>query len=473
MDRKERPTKGGRKRRQAEVAETNADLLRHALDWFSDGCDFSGLRLHGNVGWLPVHVVTLAVLWAWSDRARLTDAFSDARKLATQMFGALVLTTYQGLMGALRAYSEQLLPLVWARMQTLMEKAGGEHWRIGPWLALAVDGSRVTTPRTQSNEQAFSARNYGQGKKAKSRKKWKNKKRRSKRLSEPVKPQIWLTLIWHMGLKLPWCWRTGPSTASERDHLLEMLTTLAFPKKTLFCADAGFVGYALWTAILDQKQNFLIRVGANIRLLKNLGTAREKGDLVYLWPNEAARKKQLPLTLRLLEFQGPRGKVYLVTNVLSNRELTLRQASQLYRLRWGVELQFRTFKQTFGRSKLRCRTSDNAVVELHWSLVGLSLVQLFAVKEQIEIGSPPQQSSVALALSVLQGALRNWNGKTDDPSSLVDGLRAAIKDDYERSGSKQARYRPHNKDAPSAKQPVVISATLKQRRAYQALANAA
>jgi hypothetical protein len=132
-------------------------------------------------------------------------------------------------------------------------------------LALAVYGSRVTTRRTQSNEQAFSDRNYGQGNKDNSRNKWKNKKRRSKRLSEPVKPQIWLTLIWHMGLKLPWCWRTGPSTASERDHLLEMLTTLVFPKKTLFCADAGFVGYALWTAILDQKQNFLIRVGANIR----------------------------------------------------------------------------------------------------------------------------------------------------------------------------------------------------------------
>ena len=38
------------------------------------------------------------------------------------------------------------------------------------------------------------------------------------------------------------------------------------------------------------------------------------------------------------------------------------------------------------------------MVELDWSLVGLWLIQLFAVKEQIKTDSPPEQSSVALAL---------------------------------------------------------------------------
>ena len=139
---------------------------------------------------------------------------------------------------------------------------------------MAVDGSRLTTPRTESNERAFAIKNYGHGKKAQRRCKWKNKRCRSKPISEPVKPQIWLTLIWHMGLKLPWCWRTGPSTASERGHLLELLKQAVFPIKTLFCGDAGFIGYLFWRGILDQGHSFLIRVGANVHLLKNLGTAR-------------------------------------------------------------------------------------------------------------------------------------------------------------------------------------------------------
>jgi len=463
----------GRKPRSAQVSQTQADLLRRALDWFSDGCNFTDLALHGNVGWKPIQLVALTVLWTWSDRAMLTGAFDEARQLATDMFGTVAVTSYQGLTGAMRAYTDQLLPLVWSRVQMLMEKVGGKHWRIGPWLPLAVDGSRVTTPRTVSNEQAFSAKNYGRGKKAQSRLKWKNKKRRSKRLSERVKPQIWLTLVWHMGLKLPWCWRTGPSTASERHHLMELLKMVVFPTKTLFCGDAGFVGYEFWKAILDEGHSFLIRVGANVRLFKNLGTARQHGGLVYLWPNEAARKKQPPIILRLLEFQGPRGKVYLVTNVLSEGELSLEQAGQLYRLRWGVELQFRAFKQTFRRSKLRSRTAENALVELQWSLVGLTLVQLFAVKEQIKVGSPPAQSSVALALSAIQGAMRHWSRTINDPKELVRRLRDATKDQYRRTRSKQARYRPHNKDKPTATKPILIAATPQQRRAYQAfLANA-
>lgn len=473
MDRKRRQASRGRVASKAKSSQTQAALLRQALEWFFDGCDFSGLTLHGNVGWRPVQLVMLAVLWTWSDGATLTGAFNHARQLATEMFGAVALTTYQGLTGAMQAYTERLLPLVWSRVQMLMETAGRKHWRIGPWLALAVDGSRVTTPRTVSNEQAFSIKNYGHGARAKSRRKWKNKKRRSKPISEPVKPQIWLTLVWHMGLKLPWCWRTGPSTSSERNHLMELLEIVTFPLKTLFCGDAGFVGYEFWKAILDAEHSFLIRVGANVRLLKNLGTARQHGGLVYLWPNDVARKKQPPLILRLLEFQGPRGKVYLVTNVLSDGELSLEQAGQLYRLRWGIELQFRTLKQTFRRSKLRSRTSDNALAELHWSLVGLSLIQLFAIKEQIKVGGPPAQSSVALALTVIQDAMRNWSQAIHDPTSLVDRLRNATKDEYQRTRSKQARYRPHKKDKPTATQPVIVLATPQQRRDYQALARAA
>jgi hypothetical protein len=461
------------KRTAAQCATTQADVLQRAVEWFSKGCNFTKLLLHGNVGWQPVQLIVLAALWAWSDRSTLTQGFEDARQLASAMFGDVAVTTYQGFTGALRSYTEQFLPRLWSHVQRLMEQTAGEYWRIGQWLALAVDGSRVSAPRTASNEQAFSIKNYGYGRKAQQRCKWKNKKRRSKRISEPVKPQIWLTLIWHMGLKLPWCWRTGPSTASERSHLQELLETAVFPSQTLFCGDAGFVGYEFWRSILDRGHSFLIRVGANVRLLKNLGAARQGRGVVYLWPDQVARKRQPPLMLRLLEFQGPRGKVFLVTNVLSDRQLSLQQAGHLYRLRWGVELQFRTLKQTFRRSKLRSRTAENALIELHWSLVGLSLVQLFAVKEQIKIASPPAQSSVALALSAVQDAMRNWSQAHNDPVALERRLRAARKDSYQRTRSKQGRYRPKYKDKPSATEPIVRQATARQRRDYRAFRIAA
>lgn len=452
---------------------THADCLRRSLTWFTRDASFADFKPHGNVGWTAVQLTALAVLWVWSDKGTLTGAFSHACQVANDLFGSMAVSSYQGLTGALASYTSSLLPALWSHFHGRMEQAAPEHWRIGRWLPLAVDGSRVTTPRTEENERAFSAANFGRNRTAKNRSNWKNKKRRSKKLCEKVKPQIWLTLLWHMGLKMPWCWKTGPSTACERHHLQELLMSQVFPLATLFCCDAGFVGYELWKAIIDAEHSFLIRVGANVRLLRKLAHVRRYSDLVYLWPDRVARKGQPPLVLRLLEFQGPRGKVCLVTNVLSEHKLSSAESRRLYRLRWGVELQFRAFKQTFGRNKLRSRTPENALVELNWSLVGLWLVELFAVKEQIKLDIPPEQSSVALALNVVREAMRNWNGVIDKSETMERQFRRATKDDYQRTSSKAARYRPSDKDKPGATEPIVVFASRTQRLAYKRLAMAA
>jgi hypothetical protein len=473
MSKEIKPAKGGRQQHTRNSAPpVQADLLRRALEWIVNERIFDELTLHGNTSWMTTQLVSLAVLWVWSDKGTLGGAFEEARQLSLTMFGQVAVTTYQGLTGALVTWTGQLLPLLWGRLHLLMEQIGGTHWRIGKWLPLAVDGSRVTTPRTRSNEEAFSSQTYGQSHTSKSRRRWRNKKKRSKPLSEPVKPQIWLTLIWHMGLKMPWCWQTGPSTSSERGHFRDVLQTHQFPENTLFCCDAGFQGYDLWKAILDHGQHFLIRVGGNVRLLRELGHTRQRQGLVYLWPSAVARRKQSPLLLRLLEFQAPRGKIYLVTNVLAENALTLSQARQLYRLRWGVELQFRSFKQTFGRSKLRSRTAERARVEMDWSLLGLWMIQLSAVREQIKVDQPPEQSSVALALSAIQDAMRLGKCAVTQRHALRRRLRQATKDKYQRSTTKQARYQPNYKDKPSATKPIVTLATKKQRQAYQLLANA-
>jgi hypothetical protein len=466
-----------RTRRARKAHPTAQDVpfqaIQQALAWIVNESIFSHLPLHGNTTWTAGQLVILAVLWVWSDKGTLTGAFHHAKHVAAAMTGEAALTTYQGLSNSLVTWTGRLLPVIQQRLHALMERVGGDCWRIDGWLPLAVDGSRNSTPRTQSNEASFSAPRYGHGRKARSRKKWKNKNRRSKPLSEPVKPQVWLTLLWHMGLGMPWNWKTGPSTSSERGHFLELLTSTTFPEETLFCGDAGFVGYELWNALQDAGHHFLIRVGANVRLLKNLGRAREREGLVYLWPNEAVRKKQPPLVLRLMVLRGPRGAIYLVTNVLSTTALNERQAAKLYRLRWGVELQFRSYKQTFGRGKLRSRTPQRVLVELDWSLLGLWMIQLFAVKEQLAIASPPEQSSVALAVAVIQEAIQGCRRELCDPRVLRSRLSAAVKDDYRRTTSKRARYRPHLKDVPSAGKPKIIPANPLQRKAYQTLATAA
>jgi hypothetical protein len=226
-----------------------------------------------------------------------------------------------------------------------------------------VDGSRVSVPRTKENEKSFCAPNFGKSAQAKSRRKKKGKGKRLRRKvkeAQPVKPQIWITLLWHMGLQMPWSWKTGPSYSAERDHFRQMLSEQEFPKDTLFCGDAGFTGYELWQGIIKAGHSFLIRVGANVTLLRRLGYVREGAGTVYCWPGDAARQGLPPLVLRLLRVRVGKRVMYLLTNVLDEKTLTNAEAVRLYQLRWGVELQFRSIKQTFGRRKLRSRTPERA-----------------------------------------------------------------------------------------------------------------
>jgi hypothetical protein len=260
-----------------------------------------------------------------------------------------------------------------------------------------------------------------------------------------------------MGLHMPWGWRAGPSYANERDHFRALLAEQKFPENTLFCADAGFTGYDLWQAMAGAGHAFLIRVGSNVRLLRKLGYARESRGIVYFWPDRAARRQRPPLVLRLLALQVGNCAMWMVTNVLDEGRLTDAEAARLYRLRWGIELQFRVVKQTFGRRKLRSRTPDRAYVELDWSLVGLWLIQLFAIKEQIAIGEVPEHCSVGLAIQVVRGMLQRWSECADE--SFTTQLRTATKDRYQRTRSKRARYRPDYKDRPSAGSPKVRTAT--------------
>ena len=441
---------------------TRPRQLHPAHTWALDTRLFAHLTPHGNTNWTFPNFILLAVFWVWSECSTLTRAFGHASGLCQSLLGTVVFQSYTGFAAALKTWTPTLIPLMWGCLHQLMTQVAGPHGRIGRWWPLAVDGSRATTPRTRKNEKAFCTPRYGRGTRAKSRAKWKNKKRRSKKLSQPVHPQIWLTLLWHLGLKMPWSWKCGPSTASERHHFAAMLATQEFPENTLFCGDAGFVGYDLWHAMIDRGHHFLIRVGGNVRLLRGLGTVQQHGDLVHFWPNAVAAKKEPPLALRLLTFRVGKCEVHAVTNVLSERQLSVAQAVRLYRARWGVEVQFRSLKQTFGRSKLHSRTPELAEAELEWSLLGLWLILLLTVSEQIPAGIGPERSSVSVAIQVFRDAMSHRGAR-----GLKQELCDAVKDEYHRRAPKGARYRPQSKDKPAAGPPQVVTATAEQRRKYK------
>ena len=461
-----------RSKKHASVPRSNGDDLRRALDWIVNDKIFADLRLHGNVGWTAASLVRLAVFWVWSSESSLVAAADDAIACVTRVFGDAAVGSYQALTNALHRYSNQLLPILCTRMQGLMEECDNDSICTGPWVVLAVDGSRLKVPRTLKNERRFckpkmkSRKKSNRPKRARDAKRAKSPTRqRTRKNPRPEGPLMWLTMIWHVGQRLPWCWKIGPAYSSERHHVMEMLEEQDFPENTLFCADGGYVGYDFWRAIHDQGHHFLVRVGSNVRLWKSLGYVRERNGIVYCWPSRAMTKKQLPLVLRLLHFKDARnGDVYLLTNVLKEELLSRRRAGEIYRLRWGIEIQIRSLKQTFGRAKLRSRTPDRAAVELEWSLIGLCMIQLLARKEQAKARDPNKLTSIAAVLRIVRQIMQRDAAVPKRTECFTKKLAQAVTDDYKRKNSKSSRDYPRQKKQKTIGRPIIMVATKDQKK---------
>ena len=389
---------------------------------FLAGPPFSKFDVRSDVRWTARFLAFAAVLMAWSSEQTLADRFGAAWESLVGMFPFCRRPgkTYQGFIKMLLQRGEGLLGWVRAHLRVELQKMAGEHWTRQGLLAFAADGSRVECPRTKANEEALGCG----GRKG-------------------TGPQFWLTSLWHMGTGLLWSWKIGLATDAERMHLRQMLDLL--PRCAVLVADAGFTGYELFSELLAGGRSFLIRVGSNVQLLKKLGYAKVENDgTVYLWPERFRKKNLPPLVLRLIVLQRKGKKMYLLTNLPGER-LSDEQASILYEMRWGVELFYRSMKQTLARRKMLSRAPAKARAELSWTLVGLQLLGLLSVEQILRSGRDPLSWSVAMSLRAVRLAMIDHKPRKPCTGGLLGCLSRAVQDSYQRRSSKTARNWPHKK----------------------------
>ena len=446
----------------------NYHYLRQALEWLLPARCFSAISFREDCTWTPGQLAAAALLWAWSDEATLGERFQTARKIVQCLFlrQQEPAGSYQAFMTLLGRWTSALADCFQQVLRRRMQQALPARWLLHGFAVFGTDGSRVELPRTRSNEEAYAP--------AASRKKRKRSRRSRQSAQSRAKkanvPQLWLTVLWHVAMGLPWNWRLGPCDSSERSHLLDMLPSL--PKEALITADAGFVGYDFLSIIIASGRHFLVRVGSNVRLLRRLGVVREREGIVYLWPDAAAQRGALPLVLRLVIAQGGRHPVYLVTNVLSPHRLSDRQVCDLYRLRWGIELFYRHLKQTYQRRKLRSLEAQNARLELEWSLLGLWAMAFYAHVQLASRGLPASRLSMAGVLRAFRRMLRDYLHPADARQSLCALVRGAVIDDYQRR-NKASRHKTRRKYDPPPGPPKIRTASHAQAQLAKHLLTAA
>ncbi|MFN2111148.1 MAG: IS4 family transposase [Anaerolineae bacterium] len=365
---------------------------------------------------------------AWCEDVQLTERFRTAGALLKRTCKHWQLgSSYAGWAAAGRREAARMMPLIVRRLRLHM-RAMTDHQRCGGWDAFAADGSQAACPRTLENQQAMGDVGKPDG-----------------------IPQMSLTTILHLGTRLPWDFRVGPGTDSERAHLRDMLGDL--PVGSLLVADAGFVGYDLCGVVIREKRHFLLRVGGNVHLLDGLGYERDAdGQTVYLWPIHQQQQNEPPIRLRLIVVRdGSKQPVYLVTSVLDPAALSDDAAGEIYRTRWAIEVQYRTAKQTMHHHTMRSRTPETCYQEMTWAFLGVWLLQLMAMRKVIAAGGAPQDTSAARARDAVRRVMRNQPPGDSSRRTFAHELSRCRLDAYVRHRPKASRNYPRKKrhNAPS------------------------
>jgi Transposase DDE domain len=390
---------------------------------------------HGNAEWSAQKVVWVSVVMNWMPGTTLSERFRAARKLVRFVQPRWALpTTFPAFVAAQRRWWPTLWPLICRRLRA--EESFGDAWRVLGWLVLAVDGSRFECPRTTDNEKGLQCAGR-----------------------EKTSPQIFQTTLQHVGTGLLWDVRLGPGTDSERRHLDGMLPDL--PSQALLTADAGFISYELCDWLCRNNCTFVLRVGGNITLLEDLGWKHEqRGETVYLWPQDCRNRP--PIVLRQVRFLSTGGlPVVLLTNEFNHERLSDEAIRTIYSARWGIEIYYRTFKQTWGFQRLLSRTPETALNEQRWRIVSLWSLQWMVAKQLHAAGQDPRRFSGAQARRLIREFLQDLQ-QGDAGVSLAKRLQGAQTDDYTRSGPKQTRKWPRKKNDSPPQPPKIRPATPKE-----------
>ena len=423
------------------LAEAYPQQLRQAMAELFPESLWMGVRRHGNAQWTPGRLLTAATLMSWDDAQTLRGRFHNAREVVSRMFpDEAPPSSYSGFAKALAGHAGELLPRVRRRLQEQLRCSGAGRWRTGRWVVFGADGSRFECPRTAANE-------AGLGCAGKNR----------------TAPQAFHTMLMHLRTGALWDFRVGPGTDSERRHLEDMADGL--PPQSLLVADAGFIGYELCRRLQRSGVHFLLRVGGNITLLAEQlgGRVDRDGETVWLWPHK--QRSGPPLVLRLLVVGRGAQAVYLATDVHDVEQLSASEAAEFYRQRWGLEVAYRTIKQTLNRAVWLSRTPETVLAEHVATLLGAWTLQALSFQQLRLAKQDPRRWSPAQARDATRRVLRLALDRTATPQrTWLAQLGQSVGDRYVRRRPKRARDWPHKKRDPPTRPPNLKRLTKNQRQ---------
>jgi hypothetical protein len=314
------------------------------------------------------------------------------------------------------------------------ETVFNDRWKVGGFIPFGCDGTRQACPRSDELEKRLGT--FGK---------------------EGSPPMIWNTSIVHLTLGFPWCWRWGKGgKASERSHLLFMLKWL--PECALIVADAGYVGFGM-IGELAANVCFLIRMSSHATFYaeENIPLTEFCEGIVYYWPKQQQTQGKPPIRGRLLRIHSQRHKadVWLFTNVLDSKQLSLETAGVYYRWRWENEGFFRTYKRTLKKATLMSRTLRLIHREAEASMIA---TQLLLCQGALAMPAPKKDRLPVMCSprGVLLEARRDIAARSKPSKPFTKRIAFAQREQRLRHSLKQKREWPRRKKHRPPQPPLLL-----------------
>jgi hypothetical protein len=424
----------------------------------------------------PLMIVLLSMTWCLGDsqpeRFQTAGAFCVALAPNRRRPGKTVTGFHKALSrvpcSVLRFFAQGIR----ARLRNVKGVLETDGWKV-----FGCDGSSLLCPRTAELEKHFAAASGGR----RSSKAADSQPPATTPQSKPTvgaSPQVGLSALVHLRSGVLWAWRLGVGSIDERLHLQALLPTL--PALALVVADAGYQGYDMASALQTARVAFLFRISsiapvyavdpcavpdANATTATNaaaqpLDAAAQQrwvdGEVWY-WPLATQRQGGAPLRLRLIRTRdvGRKVDVWLLTNVRNKERLSVPMAGEFYKLRWGNEGFFRTYKRTLNKVKLSSRTVRLIHREAEGSLLAVQLLlaqgaqarSLFSQKE----AASPRNLVLAVRQEIQEQLQRRKRGRRGFQKKLAE----AVNKQRKRTSRKDKRQWPTRADHKPPKPPII------------------
>jgi Transposase DDE domain len=342
------------------------------------------------------------------------------------------------------------------------------------------DGSSLLCPRTDELEKRFTPASGGRrcDKAADGQGAAADGQEATARPMVGASPQVGLSALVHLRSGVLWAWRLGVGNIDERLHLKALLPTL--PVGALLVADCGYQSYDMALAMMDANVAFLIRISSMAPVYTVDPSARPDAEAsktanpkaqpldvavqqqwvdgeVWYWPLAIQNQGGKPLHLRLLRIRDSRRKVdvWLLTDIRDKERLSVLSAGQIYKMRWGNEGFFRTYKQTLKKVKLSSRTVKLIHREAEGSLLAVAVLLAQGAQARSLFSQKEAASARGLVLAVRAEIDAQLQGRKRGRRGYQKRLAEAVNKQRKRTSRKDKRRWPSRADHTPPKPPTI------------------